>query len=148
MELTVKGRRLIELTLDSCQQRRPAEMQRRLDYYRLCDCLTEWGYLTPHVDIPTLGKIFLFSKHKTHDVKLGAGWSAEAGKPFKMVETPLDVSYVDFERLLAREAAPRRVLVGGLLCAGGSWGCARTPVRGACPPGWPGRTPVRQKEGG
>lgn len=94
LDLTAKGRRQIELTLDSCQQRRPAAMNRRLAFVRMCECLTNWGYLVPNVDVATLGKIFLYSKHRTHAVKT-----------CKMVHTPLDVDYQDFERLLVGVAA-------------------------------------------
>mmetsp|Transcript_25674 Transcript_25674/g.35459 ORF Transcript_25674/g.35459 Transcript_25674/m.35459 type:complete len:438 (-) Transcript_25674:64-1377(-) len=88
--LLKKGRRLTEQTLDSCQLRRIASSERRLDVKYLCTHLKKWNILgSKGIDVGVLAIILLFAKHPDPDIN-----------KMELKKHPLEVNYDEFERLL------------------------------------------------
>jgi len=87
--LLKKGRRLTEQTLDSCQLRRVASAERRLDVKYLCTHLKKWDLLGKEFDLATLMQLLLFAKHLEPEVT-----------KMELKRHPMEVNYDEFERLL------------------------------------------------
>jgi len=88
--LLKKGRRLTEQTLDSCQLRRVASAERRIDIKYMCTHLLKWNMLGARgMDLNTLMIILLFAKHPDPDLL-----------KMQLQKQPMEVNYDEFERLL------------------------------------------------
>lgn len=87
--LLKKGRRLTEQTLDSCQLRRVASAERRLDVKYLTTHLKKWELVDKHIDLNTCMQLLLFAKHQEYEVT-----------KMELKKHPLEVNYDEFERLL------------------------------------------------
>lgn len=88
--LLKKGRRLTEQTLDSCQLKRVAAEERRLDVKYLCTHLTKWDLLLKKLAMVEFTQVLIFAKMPTDNCL-----------DFTTQKMPLEVNYDEFERLLA-----------------------------------------------
>ena len=93
-----KGRRLTMQTLDSCQLRRVASAERRLDVKYLCHHMTKWGTLTAAekydkgkmINFLELARFVIFAKQPdTSDVT-----------QYTVHNAPYELNYDEFERFL------------------------------------------------
>mmetsp|Transcript_3904 Transcript_3904/g.9377 ORF Transcript_3904/g.9377 Transcript_3904/m.9377 type:complete len:440 (-) Transcript_3904:98-1417(-) len=87
-----KGRRLTQQTLDSCQLRRVAAAERRLDVRYLGVHLSKWGLLgkPKGAGYLELAKFVVFAKQRTNDLT-----------QFVVHQSPYELNYDEFERMLA-----------------------------------------------
>ncbi|MEW5310495.1 MAG: hypothetical protein WDW38_002290 [Sanguina aurantia] len=87
--LMKRGRKLVELTLDSCQLKRCKASVVRVDLRWLCTHLLRWGMLGRDFNLQELCVIGLFAKQKGTDFET-----------FVLHSQPIDYNYDEFEKLL------------------------------------------------